>query len=242
MGHMSAVSCGNRACDICYPLPLPDVLDALNADDYRIGQLQCLPYTIPGLNRDTAYNGLFSEDWLSLLYLRMKHEGVLERTFCGMLNLSHDAVLCYLMGKPVFAVVRWHEDNQAFDTVGMGWIGTWSGIAPPMIGPRCAFSAYVLFREMWGQPAGEVVTMLGLARMFRSYRLDSILGQRYATNGLTARFMSKFGFRDIGTLPRFMLRKNAQGDPELVDCVASRLSRKDFVRYVEDKLIEIYGA
>jgi len=220
-------------CDLCNPYPC-GILAALNADDYTLGNLQCIPYNPP----DAAYASIFPDNYLSALYSRMKSAGILSRTFCGMTYLTHDAILSYLATRPVFAAIQWAPDRRSFDTLGFGFIVTWNGVPPPAPGPRSAFAAYAMFPEAWGTPEAEMLGMLGLARMFYVYKLQDVFGQRYARNALTARFMARYGFRDIGTVPDFLLDKR-DGALVMSDGVISRLTQPDFVRYVEGQYLSL---
>jgi len=249
-----AVNCGNPICKICYPAPDPsvDILAALNADNYRLGNLQIVQYD-PHNIHIARY---LPDNFLSQLYLRMKADKILTRTFCGMQDLSHDAIVKYLSGHPLFMAVEWREDTYNEDTynegacnresklsphlLGFGFIVTWIGVPPPNLGPRAAFGAYGFFRESWGQPEAEILGMLGLAKMFYQYKLSAIWGQRQAFNRLTAKFMARYGFRDIVSLPEFILyNQRGEGnhsEPVLGSCEVSRLTRKDFTLYVEKML------
>lgn len=205
----------------------PDPIAALAADDFSVGLCQVLPYNPPV----PSTSHLFPDDYLSTLYSRMKSSLILDRTMCGMINLTHNAITAYLASKPIFAAVEWNPDHSRFQTLGFGFIVDWVGIRPPTPGPRSAFAAYAMFTNSWGTPEAEVLAMLGLARMFQTYALQSIYGQRYIRNALTARFMSRFGFKDIAVLPDFLLRQNGSG-VELGGCVVSRLSRQDLCDYI----------
>lgn len=210
-----------------------DPIAALAPGDFSLGRCQAIQYSpaLPG----TAH--LFPDDYLSQLYARMKSESVLERTFCGMLGLSHDAIVSYLASKSLFALIEWDPDHTHFQTLGFAFIVAWIGVAPPTAGPRSAFAAYTLFPDAWGSPEAEVLSMLGLARIFHTYSLQSIYGQRYIRNALTARFMSRFGFNDIAVLPGFLTHRNGStGGVELGGCVVSRLDRRDFETYTAGQL------
>jgi len=216
-----------------------DVLQALADDDYRMGNLQAIPYNSLLRNDD---HPLFEDNFLSTLYADSKAAGILPRTFCGMTNLSHDAIVSYLASKKVVALVEWGERDTiaegTFVIAGYAFVVAWVGVAPPELGPRSAFAAYAYLPEYWGLPAAETLGMLGLAHLFHVYKLQSIFGQRYADNALTARFMARYGSHDIGTIPGFILDKGERdGQRRLIDCVLSRLTREDFVSYVERRLL-----
>lgn len=76
--------------------------------------------------------------------------------------------------------------------------------------------------------------MLGLSYLFLNYNLQAIHGQRLPWNNLTSRFMSRFGFRDTGVVPRYMMYENT-----LTDCVVSSLLREDFESYARKSLLEL---
>jgi RimJ/RimL family protein N-acetyltransferase len=98
------------------------------------------------------------------------------------------------------------------------------------------FAGYVFFRSAWGTPEIEVLGMLGLAYLFSQFRLLAIHGQRYPQNGLTARFMRKYGSKDVGTIPHYMLR-----DGKLESCTVSTLLQSDFESYVKRQLLSLAG-
>jgi hypothetical protein len=209
-----------------------DVLLALADDSYRLGQLQALPYV---RNR----TDIFPHDLLPQLYSRSRSAHILSRVFCGMRDLSADAIIPYLASKPVTLLVRWDDSNARYDVLGYSFIVTWIGVPPPEPGPRSAFAAYGYFPESWGSPDITTLSMLGLAYMFHFYKLQSIGGQRHNANVLTARFMRQFGFRDLFTMPEYLLDRRADGALEMADCTISRLTRAEFVEYVERRLVEM---
>ena len=214
--------------------PTADPIDMLAAADFSGGLCQVLQYNppLPG----TAH--LFPDDYLSTLYARMKSASILERTMCGMRELSANAIVPYLATKPVFAAVEWSPDHSKFTTLGFGFIINWIGIPYPAPGPRSAAGGYCMFPDAWGTPEAEILSMLGLARMFHTYSLQSLYGQRYIRNALTARFMGRFGFKDIAVLPDFITHRNGNG-VELGACVVSHLTRQDFADYVSRQMASV---
>jgi hypothetical protein len=106
-------------------------------------------------------------------------------------------------------------------------------------GPRAALAAYAFFRPWWGSTEQHVLAMLGLAYLFHTFKLTAIHGQRNIRNALTARFMSKFGFRDTGVIPRFLMDWVPPADipvrGKLVSCVVNSLLREDFEAYVTNQ-------
>ena len=207
-----------------------DVLAALEADEYHIGNLQALPY-------DRRRPDLFPDNLLYTLYARAKSAHTLRTLFCGMSDLSSDAICSYLASKPVLLLVQWDDPREQFQIAGFAFIVTWVGVPPPAPEPRSAFAAYMFFPEWYGNPDAQTLAMLGMARWFKSYKLTSLFGTRYASNGLTARFMGQFGFRDIATLPGFLIDMQPNGKVEMADGIVSRLTREDFISYVEKRLI-----
>src|SRR5579872_3089224 len=213
-----------------------DSISSLASTDFSLGNCQVLQYNppLPG----TAQ--LFPDNYLSALYSRMKASLTLERTMCGMLNLSHDAIVSYLASKPLFAAIEWDQYHTRFQTLGFGFIVAWIGPPPSTPGERSAMGGYSMFPESWGSPEAEVLAMLGIARMFHTYSLQSLYGQRYIRNALTARFMQRFGFKDLATLPDFMPHRNGNSNgPSLAPCVVSRLSRLDLNDYVARQMASI---
>jgi RimJ/RimL family protein N-acetyltransferase len=77
----------------------------------------------------------------------------------------------------------------------------------------------------------EIAGWLGLAALFEEFNLIQLHGQRYADNHLTVRFMSRFGFKDVGRVPRLL----ARGD-EAIDGIISTLSREDFETNLEQRI------
>jgi RimJ/RimL family protein N-acetyltransferase len=219
--------------------PPRDSIADIAAVDFSLGNCQAIQYSpaVPA----TAH--LFSDDYLSSIYAHLKSSLTLERTFCGMQNLSHDAIVSYLASKPVIALVEWNPDHTRFRTLRFSFIVAWIGVPPPAVGPRSAFGAYSLFPDAWGTPEAEVLAMLGLARIFHTYSLQSLYGQRYIKNALTAKFMRRFGFNDLVTLPDFILHRNDNGSSvDLGECVVSRLTRADFEKYAAEQLRSIASA
>jgi RimJ/RimL family protein N-acetyltransferase len=94
-----------------------------------------------------------------------------------------------------------------------------------------------MFRQYWGSVESEVLAMLGLCLMFKEWDLAAIHGIRFPNNYLTAKFMQKFGFRDVGTVQKYMLDKNGK----LTAAIASTLLREDFEQYLDHAVSEAYS-
>src|SRR5437588_3452336 len=210
------------------------ILNALKDDLYRIGDLQVLLY-------DKARVNIFPEGYLSKLYQlcklsgRRNKLGILPQLFCGMPDLSHDAITTYLASRPVLVFVIW--SGESFFEAGFAF-PTALPVAGNRVGPeRSLFVGYGMFKGVWGKPEAEILGMLGLAYFFLEYALGAVHSVRYCWNDLTARFVRRYGFRDVGTIPRYMLE-----DGKLVPAVASSLLVEDFEFYVERKLVELLRA
>lgn len=201
-----------------------DILEELRSEKYRIGDLQALRYT-PGI-------APFQEGYLSGLYFALgagrrtsfRREN-LQMLFCGMRNLSHDAIVSYLAQQKLVILGKWEGD--IFRTAGVCW--------PHMVvgeKEKSAFGAYGFLRWVWGTDDQEVLSYLGLAFLFREFDLSQMHGQRYPENHFTARWMDRFGFRDLCMMPKLLIRGES-----LVGCIISTCSRADFVARLEEKIL-----
>ena len=210
------------------------ILLALKNDDYRLGNCQILLY-----NRNRPE--IWGEGYLSKLYQACKLSGrrpglgILPSLFCGMDDLSHDAITSYLHNRPVIIPGLWASPNL-FMEKGLAFPSHW----PYLIGKgsseeKAGFFGYGFFKSVWGTPQAEILMMLGLAYFFCELDLVAIHGLRYTQNELTARFTRKFGFVENGTIPRYMSR-----DGKLVSAVSSTLFLETFEKYVEKKLLELW--
>ena len=156
--------------------------------------------------------------------------------FCGMLDLSCEGIVGYLHQRPVIVVGKWTSKND-FRALGYCFpsVPVLRSRSSTKDNPRNSmFAGYTFFEEAWKTPEQTVLMYLGLAYLFGEFHLAAIHGVRYRENVLTARFCRKFGFRDLGTIPYYMVRES---DGELVEGVASTLDRKDF----ESRLRVILG-
>jgi RimJ/RimL family protein N-acetyltransferase len=127
---------------------------------------------------------------------------------------------------PIIAVGKWNGDK--FIHYGFAYVTTMTGSNLDRMG----FVGYLFFPEAWGCGETELMTMLALCYLFHEFKFSCIHGIRYTENELTARFMRRFGFRDDGVVPKYMMK----GD-RLVSAVVSSCLREDFERYVEEKLV-----
>lgn len=195
------------------------LIQALKEDNYRANNLQAIPY-------DRTKTELFKPGFLGDLYFQLKgsrfHKtrpgnGILDVLFCGMQDLSFDAIVAYLQSRPLSILGVWEGDT--FRAAGLHFIVTKTGS-----GDECSCMAgYSFFREWWGTDEQESLTVLGIAQIFGELNVRTIHGLRYRENEFTARYMARFGFKDIATIPDQMLRRG-----KLVPGVLSMLSRNDF--------------
>jgi RimJ/RimL family protein N-acetyltransferase len=217
---------------------MPDVLAALKADNYRMGSCRIIEYDP---QRVDVFGPHFLYDNLYRQCLESRPGskwGILPDACCGMRNLLADAICAYWSTrKIVVCAVDDPTEPCGFKTAGMGYATIFVGSQPGTPDPceRAMVGAYVFFKPFWGTPEIRVLSMLGLAYFFTTYNLTAIHGQRYSTNALTARFMSQFGFRDTGLLPRFL----GHVDGTIRDCALSTLLREDFVKYVMEQLLTL---
>jgi hypothetical protein len=184
--------------------------------------------------------------------------GLLPALFCGMTNLGPDAICKYLSERAVCVIGEWREkpvveftsqcvdengsnykaevvDKESFFPLGYCFPSTVplvSALTTAVTPANSVFGGYTLFSEIWRKPQQLILSYLGLAWLFHTYRLAALHGSRYATNHLTKRWVEQFGFRDCGELPYCMMEE--PGGP-LVGGVYSTLLRTDF----EERLREV---
>ena len=209
-----------------------DVLSALQEDSYQWGDLAAIRY-------DKARTELFPDDYLGHLYNRCRESkrrsgnGILDVTFGGNPASDFNSIITYLAQRPALIIMgkwtdgKFNELGFAFPTVSTGFANTDKSIN----------GGYCFFREAWGTEDQQILTMLGLAYMFKEFNVIAIHGNRYKDNVLTAKFMGRFGFKDVGDIPRFQVRGT-----KLVSMVLSTLLREDFEEYVKQFLVEQFRA
>lgn len=217
------------------------ILSVFRDDNYIFGNCQVRVY-------DRRRVDIFGTQYLHYLYSECINSypnsplGTLPDTFCGMTDLSADAICAYLHTRNPLLLLCVNNGELTFDVAGFAFPTLVFGPPANEPGERCMLGGYTFFRRWWGTPESVVLGMLGLSYFFNSHPLlTAIHSQRYATNGLTARYMRQFGSEDKGTIPRFLLNSNGSngtgtGAGKLADCVISTLLREDFERYVETVL------
>ncbi len=214
------------------PAELADPIQFLADSSFSWGSLAAIRY-------DRTRTDLFPEPYLVDLYLRCKQAGrgklgrlgLLPSLFCGMRDLSCEAIVQYLYQLPVIAVGEWRERITVLMTdEATGLIGSYTPpakfhtlgfcfpTAAPLLAaqqhqspanphpPNAIFAGYCFFDEAWRTPQQTVLMYLGLGYLFHEFRLAAIHGVRYSDNHLTARFTRKFGFEDRGQLDYYLYR------------------------------------
>lgn len=205
------------------------ILNQLKEQNYRWGDLQAIPYS----RTETA---IFKPGFLGELYFKFRGSrfsrrdgtGILENLFCGMTDLSYDAIVPYLAGRPICVLGVWQ--GTEFKVAGFNFTTVSIGAGEH----KACFAGYGFTREFWGTDEEEVLAVLGITVIFQELDVLSIHGVRYADNDFTAHFMRRFGFRDVGTLPNYMMKRG-----KLVDGVISTLSRETFEAKVEAMISEV---
>jgi len=213
---------------------MPSLINAFKEDAYRIGPAQAILY-------DRSRLAIFPEGFVGSLYDSIKGSrfstrredslDTLTALFCGFTDLSWDSVTLFLLQRPLITVGVW--DGDQYEVAGFGF-PTDKPVGQP--GDRMIFGGYCIFSKWWGKPEAEALTMLGLCAMFGEWELKAIHGVRYPGNNLTARFMRKFGFKDMGQIDDYMLRNGKLGP-----AIASSLKRETFEQYLERTLSEYYA-
>ena len=205
------------------------MIEAFRQDNYRFGVLQSIAY-------DRNRVDLFPPGFLGRLYFALQGsrfhknrpgDGVLEVLFCGM-DTSFDSVVSYLARIPLAVMGIWQDDGT-FKAAGIHFITTKAGIGEE----SSCFAGYGFLKEYWGTNEQESLTILGISQIFGELKVKSIHGVRYTANEMTARYMARFGFKDVGTLPDYMLRRG-----KIVPAVLSTLSRAEFERNLEKRVLE----
>lgn len=224
-----------------------DPLTALHDSSYQLGALSVIPF-------DPAREDLFPPPFLYTLYEATRRSGrsrlgSLPSLFCGMSNLTPDAICAYLLQQRVIVMGEWRISEAwmdpddplpanfeeliapKFHALGYLFPSSYTrssdGLANSM------FAGYCFFQPAWRTRQQLVLTYLGLAYLFCEFRLVSLHGVRYHDNKLTARWMERFGFRDVGTIPDYM---TAPGGGGLVPATVSTLPRSEF----EEQLRQVF--
>jgi len=227
--------------DVITDEAIEDPLSWIAANCYQFQGCAVLPY-------DRTRPEFFTpQPYLPHLWQKAKDSGrsrlgSLPNLFCGMADLTCDTVCAYLHNQGLLSLGEWRanpapidpedplpEDFEAaiqpyFHTLGFCFpaVTTYSFNKTS----NSMFVGYTFFQEAWRTPQQSVLGFLGLAYLFQEFRLANVHGVRYAGNRLTAKYASKLGFVDIGTIPNYLL-DNATGS--LTAATISTLPREVFV-------------
>ena len=208
------------------------ILESLKLDNYRIGDLQAIAYD--------RRNPAFKPGFLSDLYFKFLHNrynrrpgtGILENMLCGFEDVSHDAVIQFWLRTPLVILGIWK--GEEFTPCGLCFPALIIGAGQE---ERACYGGYGFLPEWWSSDEQEVLTILGISALFVEMQLKVLHGSRFETNDLTAKYMQRFGFRDVATLPAQMTRGG-----KLVSGVMSTLPREVFEQVVERMVLEAYRA
>lgn len=232
---------------------LTDPLLWLKEQNYTLFNCTATPYD------RTRLDAFQPQPYLPYLWQRTHDSGrsrlgSLGPLFCGMSDLSCDAITSYLHGRLVLIMGEYRSSPSLIDPADplpenfeelcqprLHALGYAFPAAVPIITSQdqqhnSMFIGYTFFQEAWRTPQQIILLYLGLAFLFQEFRLVSLHGIRYADNGLTAKLASKFGFQDIGTIPNYMLRESTG---ELAAATISTLSRQVFVDLLRGVLQEL---
>lgn len=209
-------------------------LDAIKLDNYRYGDCQAIVY-------DRKLTSTFKPGYLGKIYDGLcgnrfsrrdpNGTGILEALFCGMSDLSWDAIVSYLATRPMAVLGMWRQDGdkEVFEPAGIEFVATYVGSGDQ----KACFAGYGFLPKFWGTDEQETLTYMGIALLFQELDVLAVHGIRYADNELTARYMARFGFRDTGRLPQYMMKRG-----KLVEAVTSTLSRETFEAKLEQRALE----
>jgi len=191
---------------------------------YRWGDCQAIEYSSTRPDVFPSHSGSYLLD----LYERCRTSGraklgILEPLFCGMKDLSAEAIVAFLHVHKIVVLGEWRPTatHPRFHPLGFCFL---TALCEGKT-TRAGFGAYAFFSEAWRTDQQIVLTWLGIAHLFFEGKLCALHGTRYADNHLTARWMAKFGFKDAGTLENHMIRYSTG---ELTAATISTLVRADF--------------
>lgn len=201
-------------------------LERIRDGGYRAGNLQAILY-------DRTRTDLFPEGYIGSLYALLKDcgrgpNGVLDVTFGGNPPSTFDAVVPFLAARPLVILGLW--EDGLFKEAGVAFPVLFCGTQQTQ---AAAFCGFAFLPWIWGTEDINTVAVLGLSLLFVELKLIAIHGTRFESNTLAGRFMQRFGFQDIGTLPHYHLK-----DGKLVPTVISTLSRADFEKIAEKVVVE----
>lgn len=232
------------------PDDLADPIQLLKDADYRWGNLQAIRY-------DPARFDLFpGPSFLLWLWQRCQTAGrgtlgplgILPALFCGVRDLGAENIVGLLRKNPLFILGEWKMPVQPmdaptvapyFDPLGFCFPVGDPLLAAPALQPanrNAIFAGYAFFDNAWRTRQQRVLTWLGITALFGEFRSAAVHGVRFHDNHLTARWMSQFGFSDVGTIPHY-LYSHSSGD--LTAGVVSTLTRAHFSTILSEIMFQI---
>jgi len=204
-----------------------DPIDALAETGFRWRNCQALLY-------NEKRSDIFPAPFLYRLYERTvdSGHGALRALFCGAPDLSNcDAVCRFLRYRSVCVMGVWQDTDgeRHFRDLGYAFLSfpiTRTSASTQENPQNSGFAGYMFFPDAWGTGEQTVCMVLALAWFFHRYKMIAIHGTRYSDNHLTARFTSRFGFKDDFTVPHCLLRSP---DEPLQSATLATLLRVDFI-------------
>jgi hypothetical protein len=181
----------------------------------------------PYQNRETVlllysqkHTDVFPETFLVSLYFRLKEDGLLDIIFPGM-EMNHlNQFVSYMSKVQGFCVCCLKNPDGAPKPVGLGWITEVQG---PMWQRRGAFG-FGFYKEVWGRWAHADLSMMMLRYWFEEMGFAVLYGT--TLNPVAKNYSKRFGFKQIGILPKFFVRNGMMTDGHLIS-----LEKPEFHRY-----------
>ena len=201
------------------------ILDDIKASGYRSGNCQALLY-------DRRRTDLFPEGYLGKLYGLCLESGrrnprvLLDSMFGGNPESTFDGIVPFLAQRPLVIVGMW--EGETFREGGFAFPVVFCGTQQT---ERSCFAGYGFLRWTYGTAEIDAMMVLGLAMLFQEFNLSAVHGTRFPENALTKKFTERFGFRQVGEIPKYQLRGE-----KLVPAVVSTLLREDFERIAAEHL------
>lgn len=179
---------------------------------YQTKDVALIPY-------DRAWP-IFPDGVLGHLYLRTKQDGLLDTVFCGHDPVDFDWFVGYLGSKAAtMQVYCLQEEGQPLTPIGYCWIIQPGG----KDGAREAKFGFTFFKEYWGRRELRDLVMLGIGYWMNTLKIDVLHGFTLKDNHLARNFSRRFGFKEVGILPKFLYRQG-----ELTDATVVMLDRETF--------------
>ena len=205
------------------------VFDIFAQNAYRLGHCSVVPYN----RQDTL---TFGDDFLLQLYRQSKPN--LASTFCGMTDLSASSICAYLSTRSPLLLICVDDGSTdtGFTVIGYAFPTIIAGPRQGSITPdpgRSMMLGYTFFKQWYRSPEIVVGMMLAGVYFFHEFGLLTLQGQSLPSNALTRKFLSQYGTRDVGILPKFLFNGR-----EMLDSYQSCLDRNTFADYCRKVLLD----